>query len=167
MIWSGLKDQRKEELAFAAIGGAGRADADDGVEFAVHVDFPADDVGIAAEMVSPQLVGKDDDVIFAGDGFIGGEVAAEEGLFFDHFVEIAGRHEGCRWTCSGRSPVAILKFAVAGGAHGLEDGIFALPFQEVAGGGDVAFTGDFRPDDYELARDAGRGAGRAAWRRRR
>ncbi len=114
------------------------------------MDFAADDVGIAAEMVSPELVGKDDDVIFAGDGFIGGEVAAEEGLFFDHFVEIAGRHEGAL-DAFGAFAGGDIEISVAGGAHGLEDGIFALPFQEVAGGGDVAFTGDFGPDDHELA----------------
>ena len=146
----GREDERKEEFAFAAIGGAGRADADDGVEFAIHVDFAADDVRIGAEMVAPELVGEDDDVIFSGDGFVGGEVAAEEGLFFDNFVEIAGRHEGAL-DALGAFAGGDIEISVAGGAHGLEDGIFALPLEEIAGGGDVAFTGDFRPDDHELA----------------
>src|SRR6202453_5404033 len=82
-----LENERNEKFRGSAIGLSGRTNADNGITFAVHMDFAADDMRIGAEMFAPHLVGEDDNVIFSGHGFVGPDVTPEEQRFAKQLLQ--------------------------------------------------------------------------------
>ena len=42
-----------------------------GIDLAIQMNFAADDVRVAAEVIAPQSIGENNDVIFARHGFVG------------------------------------------------------------------------------------------------
>ena len=83
----GDERERRPDIGRAGIGGAGltdraeaaRHDADDGERLAIEEDGLADGIGIGGEVVLPEIVGDDRDVL-AVAGVVGGnEVAADLG----------------------------------------------------------------------------------------
>ena len=89
--------------------------------------------GIAAEVFAPDLIGKNDDVIFSGHGFVGPEVTAKKWGFTKQLIQKTRSSETAadafRLFADGE-----VEIGVGSGAHELEDGVLALPFDEIAGG---------------------------------
>ena len=90
-------------------------------------------------MVAPEFVVEDDDVVVAGEGVVGDEMAAESDLGAEEEVEEAG---GYAAGLDLLGPVGSGDGeAFAGPAvEGVEDGGLLLPVEEVAGGSAVALA---------------------------
>ncbi len=128
----GLKGERDVHRRIANVRGTWSGDAEDGIEFTAHAELSADDAGIAAEMVAPEFVVEDNDVVVAGEGVVGHEMAAESHLWAKEEVEPAGGYAA-----------GLDLFGPIGGGDGealagpaierVEDGGLLLPVEEVTG----------------------------------
>ena len=152
----GLEGERDVHGGIANVRGAGSGDAEDGVEFAAHAELSADNAGIAAEMVAPEFVVEDDDVVVAGEGVVGNEMAAEDDFRAEEEVEPA-RGYAAGLDLFGPVGSGDGEAFASPAVEGVEDGGLLLPVEEVAGGSAVALAGFVvRPEhDDSIAIDVG------------
>ena len=146
----GLKGERDVHRRITNVGGTGSGDAENGVEFAAHAEFGADNLGIAAEAVAPEFVIEDDDVVVAGKGIVSNEMAAEGHFWAEEEVEPAGGYAAGLDLLGpiGRGDGE----AFTGPAvEGVEDGGLFLPVEKVAGGSAVALTAFVVGPDHDDA----------------
>ncbi len=144
-----FEDQRNEKIRGGPVGLSSGTNADHRVDFAVHVDFTADDVGITAEMFAPHSIGKNDNVIFSGHGFVRAEVTAKEWSFAKQLIQKTRSGETAA-DAFGLFADGEVEIGIGGGAHKLENGVLALPFEEITGGRDVSISSNGGADDDEL-----------------
>src|SRR5580698_7684736 len=95
------------------------------------------------------MVGENDDVIFSGDGFLGTEVTAEEWSFTKQLIQKTRGGETAA-DALGLLADGEVEIGVSGSAHKLEDRVFVLPVEEIAGGRDVLISSYGGANDYEL-----------------
>ena len=88
-------------------------------------------------------------MIFSGHGFVGAEVAAEEWRFAEQLIQKTRGGETAA-DAFGLLADGEVEIGVSGSAHRLEDGVLALPFEEIAGRRDILISSNGGADDDEL-----------------
>ena len=90
-----LKGQRNVHPGIAIVGGTRGGHAKDGIQFAAHAELSANNVGIAAEPLLPELVVQDHDVIVSGLRIFRNEMPAQDYLGSKEEVEEAWSYPAC------------------------------------------------------------------------
>jgi len=112
---------------------AGRHDADHGVRLGVQLDAPPHHAGVAAELVLPELVAQDEDVVSAWLVLAGREGTAERRLHAQD-VEQIGAGPDC-WNLLGTVVARQNADPHLGGRHAVERLRLGFPIVEVGRGG--------------------------------
>src|SRR5690606_6254937 len=136
----GARDEGDREVGAGGEAVFAAQDADDGARRAVDADGPADDPRVGAEVLPPDLLRQNDDVVASRLALFRHEAAAEEWAGAEGREEV-GRHPVAPRLERAGAVGAVVGEGVAAegaGGEGLEGAEFALPGAEVLPGDGAA-----------------------------